>query len=57
MKPLRDGGAQLPALDGLATLCRDCHIAVHAPRELGPLASAWRELVHELTPERPGPRG
>ena len=48
--PLSQGGAALD-LDGLQTLCRDCHLAkssVERNRRPNPEAVRWAELVAEL---------
>ena len=38
------------AIDGLATVCRDCHIREHHPVSLE--RSAWRRLVRGMAQER-----
>ena len=47
---LEHGGADAPyVLDGIATLCRGCHIEEHRTRKpLTAAEQAWKALVDEL---------
>ena len=48
VQPLHKGGAPLD-LDGLAVLCRACHLDHHR-RAVGPAVAHWRALVDAMTP-------
>ena len=50
--PLRDG-ADPYEVDGIVSLCRDCHIREHEGDHVSPEQRAWRELVAEIMSERP----
>ena len=43
---LEDGGAVYD-LENIATMCRDCHVEHHRPKDV-PGAKAWREFVAEM---------
>ena len=45
--PLRDG-ADPYDLDGIATLCRACHISRHRPDNMTPGRAGWLALVDDL---------
>lgn len=48
--PLRDG-ADPYDLDGILTLCRDCHIERHRPDDMTPGRAEWLDMVREIAGE------
>ena len=48
VKPVRDGGARLPPLSDVVSLCLSCHRLRHPRRPESELRRRWRELVEAI---------